>query len=91
MSSADAVWRRRSDVLCRRSLVAVILLPPGVDEPITLPGTGAAVWDLLEEPATLAELVALLADVYDEDPTVVEHDVQTLLGELKGLGAVAHD
>ena len=72
---AAAVWRRRDDVLWRRSLDAVILLPVGADEPITLPGTGAAVWDLLEEPASLDELVATLAEAYEEDPAVVEHDV----------------
>ncbi len=48
----------------------------------------AAVWDLLEEPASLAELVAALAEVYEEDPAVVELDVTTLLAELEDLGAV---
>ena len=85
---AAAVWRRRDDVLWRRSLDAVILLHVGADDPLTLPGTGAAVWDLLEEPASLAELVALLAEAYEEDPAVVEHDVTTLLTDLEALGAV---
>ena len=86
--AAASVWRRREDVLWRRSLDAVSLLPVGVDEPMTLPGTGAAVWDLLEEPATLPELVAILADAYDEDPPVVDRDVRELLAELETLGAV---
>ena len=83
-----AVWRRRDDVLWRRSLDSVILLPVGVEEPMTLPGTGASVWDLLEEPASLAELVAILADAYEEAPAVIEHDVRALLAELESLGAV---
>jgi hypothetical protein len=87
--SPEAVWRRRDDVLWRRSLDAVILLPVGADEPVTLPGTGALVWDLLEEPASLAVIVATLTEVYaDADATVVEHDVATLLAELEDLGAV---
>ena len=90
MSSDPAapVWRRRDDVLWRRSLDAVILLPVGAEEPMTLPGTGASVWDLLEEPASLAELVAILADAYEEAPAVIEHDVRALLAELESLGAV---
>jgi hypothetical protein len=88
--SPTAVWRRRDDVLWRRSLDAVILLPVGADEPVTLPGTGAIVWDLLEEPATLPELVATLAEAYEEDPAVVEHDVVALLTELENLAAVTH-
>jgi hypothetical protein len=59
---------------------------------VTLPGTGASVWDLLEEPATLAELVSILAEAYQPaDPSEVERDVHSLLAELESLGAVAHD
>jgi hypothetical protein len=82
------VWCRRDDVLWRRSLDAVILLPTEAEEPVTLPGTGAVVWDLLEEPTTLAELVETLTALYGEAPSVVEHDVATLLAELEDLGAV---
>ena len=89
MSAPGAVWRRRDDVLWRRSLDAVILMPVGADDALTLPGTGAAVWDLLVEPATLGELVAVLAEAYGADPSVVEHDVRGLLTDLESLGAVA--
>ena len=88
----ESVWRRREDVLWRRSLDAVILMPAGADDPVTLPGTGASVWDLLEEPATVAELVGVLSEAYDAgDRQVVEHDVRRLLLDLEALGAVAHD
>lgn len=84
----DPVWRRGTDVLWRRSLDAVILLPAEADEPVTLPGTGAAVWDLLAEPATLAQLVADLVAIYDGDPSTVAADVTDLLAELESIGAV---
>ena len=87
----SSIWRRREDVLWRRSLDAVILLPADAEDPVTLPGTGASVWDLLEEPASLAELVTVLAEAYDEDPAVVDHDVRALLAELESLGAVTQD
>ena len=85
----SSIWRRREDVLWRRSLDAVILLPADAEDPVTLPGTGASVWDLLEEPASVAELVTVLAEAYDEDPAVVDHDVRALLAELESLGAVS--
>ena len=87
----SSIWRRREDVLWRRSLDAVILLPADAEDPVTLPGTGASVWDLLEEPASLAELVTVLAEAYDEDPAVVDHDARALLAELESLGAVTQD
>src|SRR5262249_6555753 len=87
-SDGAAVWRRRDDVLWRRPLDAVILMPEGGPGPVTLPGTGAAVWDVLEVPSTLTELVATLAEVYAADSAVVEHDITVLLAELESLGAV---
>jgi len=82
------VWRRRDDVLWRRSLDAVILLAANADEPLTLPDTGAIVWDLLEEPATFDELVTTLADVYNTDATTIATDITPLLEELAALGAL---
>jgi hypothetical protein len=82
------VYSRRADVLWRRTLDTVILFPVGAEEPVTMPGTGAVVWDLLEEPATLAELVDTLADVYGEDAATIEHDVAALLEQLRALAAV---
>ena len=71
----STVWRRREDVLWRRTLDAVILLPANADEPLTLPDTGAIVWDLLEEPTTFDELVATLAEVYNTVPDTVANDI----------------
>jgi hypothetical protein len=82
-------WRRRDDVLWRRSIDAVVLLPKGADEPVTLPGTGAAVWDLLEEPATLGQLVETLSEVYGGQPSTIAHDVAALLDELEAMAVVA--
>ena len=84
------MWSRRDDVLWRRSLDAVILLPSGADEPVTLPDTGAIVWDLLEEPATFDDLVATLAEVYGAEAGVIAADITPLLAELQSLGALNH-
>lgn len=82
------VWRRRDDVLWRRSIDAVVLLPVGTSEPVSLPGTGAMVWDLLAEPATLDELVTALAEVYEGDAATIARDVVDLLVRLESLAAI---
>ena len=86
--AGSVVYSRRDDVLWRRSLDSVVLLPVGADEPVSLPGTGAAVWDLLAEPATLPELVDALADVYGGDPSTIARDVAELLERLRGMTAI---
>jgi Coenzyme PQQ synthesis protein D (PqqD) len=81
-------YRRRSDVPWRRSLDAVLFLPPSASEPVTLAGTGPEVWDLLQDPHSLGALAAELATRHETDPEVVAGDVSPVLEELAALGVV---
>ncbi len=72
----------------RRSLDAVLVLPPAIDEPLTLAGTGAALWDLLAVPTSTDGLVEALAARYGSDRRTVEADILPVLSELEAIGAV---
>lgn len=74
-------FRRRPDVLWRRSLDAVMILPPASDEVLTIAGTGVAVWELLDTWRTVETLTELLATAYGADPGVVAGDVVPLIAE----------
>ena len=80
--------RRRPDVLWRRSLDAVVLLPARAEEVTTIVGTGPAVWELLAEWRTEEDLVAVLAEAYEADPGQVAADLHPLLGELEAIGVL---
>jgi hypothetical protein len=88
MTGAPVRWRRRADVSWRRSLDAVVVLPATAEDPAVLPGTAAAVWNLLAAPATLDELVAALLEVYGGDPAVIARDVDDLLDRLRTLAVI---
>jgi Coenzyme PQQ synthesis protein D (PqqD) len=85
-------YRRRADVPWRRSLNAVLCLPPGAPEPVTLAGTRPEVWDLLEHPCALDELAAELAQRHgidaQIDAQIVARGVKPLLDHLAALGLV---
>jgi hypothetical protein len=81
-------YRRRPDVLWRRSLDAVLLLPRGSEDVVTVGGTGADVWALLDTWRDLDSLVTLLAPHYSGDRARIAADVQALLRELEGRAAV---
>lgn len=81
-------WRRGPAVFWRRSLDAALVLSPGVDEPLTLAGTGADLWDLLAQPTSTDDLVAALATRYGAEPSVVAVDVVPVLAELEAIGAI---
>jgi len=80
--------RRGEHVLWRRSLDAVLLLPVGAAEPLTLAGTGPDVWELLAAPASAPELARELGARFDADPATVEADLAPVLDRLLALGAI---
>ena len=81
-------WRRGPAVLWRRSLDAVLVLPPAVDDPLTLAGTGAGLWDLLAVPTSTDDLVDALAAQYAVDRRTVEIDIVPVLSELEAIGVI---
>ena len=50
--------------------------------------TGARIWNLLREPATIEELCDMLAGVYDVDRSTLESDVRAFLRDLADQGLV---
>jgi hypothetical protein len=81
-------FRRRPDVLWRRSLDAVVLLGVDADDPVTIAGTGVDVWDLLETWRTVDGIAEILAERYDAEPERVAGDVSVLLRRLEDGGAL---
>lgn len=49
-------------------------------------GTGSSIWQLLERPKTVTELVDAVAQEYDAERERVEKDVKEFLGEMLSAG-----
>jgi hypothetical protein len=80
---------RGSAVLWRQSGTTVLVLPlGGDDEPLTVSGSAALVWELLDRPVTLGELSAELAGVYNTDSSTIEADLGPVLVRLCEVSAV---
>lgn len=79
--------QRRPEVLWRRTLGAVLILPPGHDGPLMLEGTAAAIWELLGEPRDAHGLACALLPDTQPDAAVLG-DVEHFLAELTTAGAV---
>jgi hypothetical protein len=83
------VQYRRRDVLWRQAGgVLVVADPVGHDAPRSLVGPGAAVWVALDEPGSIDEITALLADVFSADEATVRATVLEVLDALEGSGFV---
>jgi hypothetical protein len=66
----------------------VLALCPDADQPTSIGGSGAVLWDLLGEPMTVTDLVDELAQVYQGDAAIIERDVRSALEELAERGLV---
>ena len=56
--------------------------------PITLQGTGVALWEMLEAPHTTAELISEMADRFGVEGSVVGADLEQALGHLVAEGLI---
>jgi hypothetical protein len=87
----SVVLRRNKTVLWRRAVDGILLLSPGNSVPAVLDASGAAVWDLLEEPRTTESLILALAARYVVTPSRIAEDVVPFLDELVASGVLHRD
>lgn len=78
-------YRRSARALWRTSLRGVVVLGPDGDEVRHLSPPGDAVWELLAEPRTVEQLVAILSERFDGPRATIRSDVEQLLADLTDL------
>lgn len=81
-------WTRSAAALWRRTFDRTVLLDWSTGATFNLSATGAAIWDMLEVPASATELARELAPLYEVDVATVERDVRALLEQLHGMQVV---
>jgi hypothetical protein len=86
--SSPVLVQRAPAVLWREAEFGVVLLAPGAREPMTLTGTGRALWHALAAPTTPLALAADLAAAFDTDLARVDADITPVLDELHELGVI---
>ena len=58
---------------------------------VTLNGTGAYIWELLEENRTVAELTKALMDMYEVGQETAQKDVESFIQQLIPIGAISEN
>jgi hypothetical protein len=66
----------------------VVVLAPEVPEPVAVTGSVGPLWQLLETPQSLPELVDALVTAYDVPREVLTTDVARVLEQLDAAGAL---
>lgn len=65
------------------------MLPPTAAASLVLQGTAAVLWAELSEPASVADLAARMAEVFDASADAISTDIEPVLVELTERGAIA--
>ena len=80
---------RNAGVLWRRTLTGVLLFAEGDDDMTRLSSPGDIVWQLIEEPRPVEEVVEDLGIIYEtNDLDTIRRDVHDLLEALAGSDIV---
>jgi PqqD family protein of HPr-rel-A system len=83
---------RRSDGISSAKVQGeVVLLDVRRGKYFALNPTGAAIWDLLAEPRSLAELRTALLEHFEVDSETLSTDLSDLLDELRRHGLIDED
>ena len=88
MIAERVLFRRVAGVPSRTVADRVILARPGREDYDALTGSAVAIWNLLQEPRTLIELVDTLAWAYQAPRAEIERDIRALIGDLLERGLV---
>ena len=87
-AAGSVAWRRSDSTLVRCTPRSVLILPEGVDEPLRLGGTAAAVWDELDTPLTDAALVEHVTTGMEATADQIADDVIATRTALALIGAL---
>jgi hypothetical protein len=77
--------RRARRIWERRGPFGVVVAGVGTGDPVTLDGTGVAVWDSLDRPRQIDDVVADLAARFGVESATVRSDVVHLVDRLLEL------
>lgn len=81
-------WFRSEDWVGSDVADSFVILNFNSGEYVALNSTAAAIWNILETPASNSDIVATLTARYRIDPDHCVKSVQTLLDQLAGKGLV---
>lgn len=87
-SGQDPVYQRNADLIGANVDDELVMMSVEHGQYYGLGGVGPRVWELLEKPQTLDELIAAILSEYEVERSVCERDLVGFLAEMEKLGLV---
>jgi PqqD family protein of HPr-rel-A system len=86
MSAATNGWRRDPALPFQRMEEEAIVVNPRTREVHLLNETAARIWELLEAPRSIDDLVATLGEEFEAEPAALREAVEAFVSDLSGKG-----
>ena len=86
--SASVLFRRNPDLIGANIDDELVMMSVDRGQYYGLGGVGPRVWELIEQPSTLDELVERILEEFDVEPDVCERDMRKFLEQMQQLGLV---
>jgi len=88
-AAAAASWARDPGLPFQRMAEEAIVVNPRTREVHLLNETAARIWELLETPRSIDELVGALGDEFDAEPAALRREVESFVADLGGKGLLS--
>lgn len=66
----------------------VVILDMHSDEYFSLDGVGTRIWEMIETPTTVREILVVILRAYDVEPAIAERDLLAVLAEMAEEGLI---
>ena len=66
----------------------VVILDMQSEEYFSLDGVGTRIWEMIETPTTVREILAAILKAYDVEPARAENDLLAVLSEMQQEGLI---
>ncbi len=81
-------WIANEDVTSSKIGDELALLDPKSGQYFTLNQTGSVVWQHLDRPRSMQDIVQIITEKFDIDPSVCESDIKELITQLNDAGLI---
>jgi hypothetical protein len=88
-TTASTPWGRDSALPFQRMEEEAIVVNPRTREVHLFNETAARIWELLETPRSIDDLVGALGDEFDAEPAALRREVEAFVTDLGGKGLLA--
>ena len=89
VKNTDACYIRNPDLIASDMDGDTVMMSIERGEYYGISGVGSRVWELLEQPVTLADIIAIICAEFDIDQTTCQTDMEQFLSELQSLEIVS--